>query len=128
MVVIIIFMKWLPIILILSLLFVAGCAKTVYVCYDGSERDDIKKCPIVILPKLTDIEAGRAVDNFGTAVAQAKRDTYTRVNIYTQNGTWFSNTLFTNSMNGTIKQVSFRINGKTGDVSCVSGCEYLKPQ
>ncbi len=108
------------------LVLVSACAKHVYVCYDGSTRDDQKKCPTVPVPTIDELAAGRAMDNYGNAVSQAKRDVYTRVNMYSQNGSYYSTVLFTNSGTGAIQKLLFRIDGKTADVTCVNGCDYIK--
>ena len=61
------------------------------------------------------------MDNYGGAVARAMGDTYTRVNIYPQNASWYSSVLFTNPTTQSVKEASFRIDGKTGNVKCLPG-------
>ena len=65
------------------------------------------------------------MDNFGYAVASAKQEAYKRVNLYSQNGSFYSSVVFGNSETKSYKQLLFKIDGKTADVSCVSGCDYL---
>jgi hypothetical protein len=117
-------MKAITIILIIILFLVAGCSK-VYVCYDGTTKKVQSLCPTVPSPHIEEQEAARAIDNYGTAIAQAKGDVYTRVNIYSQNTTWYSGVLFTNMQTQNVKQAIFKIDGKTATVTCQSGCDYV---
>jgi hypothetical protein len=102
-----------------------GCTK--YACYDGTVQKDLVNCPILKVSTVAEQDAGKYVDNYGQAVAQAKRQSYTRVNMYNQNATWYANVLFTDSLVGDINKVLLKIDGKTGDVSCITGCEYFAP-
>jgi hypothetical protein len=118
--------KFMFILVILSsLTLLTGCARTEYVCYDGSVQKTIAKCPIIQVTALTSQDAETIADNYGRAVASAKRDSYTKVNVYMKNSTWYANILFTNSDSGNIANVLLKIHGQTGDVSCVTGCDYL---
>ena len=116
--------RFILIILVLIAIIITGCS-TKYVCYDGKVQNDAKKCPKVPVPEVTDIAAGIAMDNFGYAVASAKQEAYKRVNLYSQNGSFYSSVVFGNSETKSYKQLLFKIDGKTADVSCVSGCDYL---
>ena len=116
-------MKYIALLLMLCIL-VSGCAK-VYVCYDGTTQKIASRCPVLPQTELTEQEAGRIMDNYGSAMAQAKGDSYTKVNLYQQNATWFANVLFTNRQNQTVNEASFRIDGRTGNVKCLSGCGYV---
>jgi len=113
-------------VIVLSFLL-TGCSK--YVCYDGSVKKNVKDCPILPVAIVSDTDAGRYVDSYGLAVAQAKQNSYTRVNMYTKDASWYANVLFTDISTGAINKVLLKIDGKTGDVSCVTGCDYfnLKP-
>jgi len=117
---------FIALVLILGIIIflLSGCA-TRYVCYDGTEQKDIKKCPIFIMPKVSEIQAGQSMDSYGYAYAQAKGDVYTRVNLYQDNGTWYSNALFANSVSGIVRNVMFKIDGKTANITCLQGCDYL---
>ncbi len=118
-------MKWFVIILVLSIVLLSGCTK-VYVCWDGSQEKLASRCPTIPRAEITEQEAGKSMDSFGTAIAQAKGDSYTRVNLYQQNKTWYSGVLFTNKQTQTVTEARFRIDGKTGTVTCQTGCEYLE--
>lgn len=107
-------------------LVLTGCG-TKYVCYDGTIQKRSIDCPVVEVSSVADIDAAKYVDNYGTAVAQAKRQAYTRVNMYNKDANWFANVLFTDSMTGNINKVLLKIDGTTGDVTCVTGCEYFAP-
>jgi hypothetical protein len=123
-----IFYKMLLVLVIISsVFFLSGCGRE-YVCYNGLIEKHIEDCPVLPTLTLADLDAQRIADNYGIAVANAKQDSYTRVNTYTKNATWYANVLFTNSRSGSIANVSLKINGQTGDVSCVTGCEYLQTQ
>jgi hypothetical protein len=111
---------------IFALMFISGCSSTIYVCYDNTTKTDQSKCPIVPVPAVTELDAGKAMDSYGFAVAQAKKDSYTRVNLYSQGGSWYASVLFTNSETASIQKLLFKIDGKTADVSCITGCDYLK--
>ncbi|GEM_PF-2258417 len=111
-------------ILALSLLL-TGCTK--YVCYDGTTQKNSLDCPILEVSIVSQEDAGKYVDNYGYAVAQAKQHSYTRVNMYTKDATWFANALFTDVKTGDINKVLLKINGQTGDVTCMTGCEYFNP-
>ncbi len=113
--------------LILGLSFVLTGCSTKYICYDGTEQKRSTDCPLIEVSFVEELDAGKYVDNYGMAVAQAKRQAYTRVNMYNQNATWFANALFTDSVTGDINKVLLRIDGQTGDVSCITGCEYFNP-
>lgn len=117
-------MKSSYVLLLILVLLISGCSK-IYVCYDGSTQKLASKCPKLPTPELTEQEAGKVMDNFGYAYAQAKGDTYTRVNLYSRNTTWYSGVLFTNKQNQSVKETTFLINGTTGNVKCLTGCEYL---
>lgn len=117
-------MKWI-IGLMVILLLLSGCTK-VYVCWDGSQQKLASRCPIIPRAEITEQEAGKSMDNYGTAIAYAKGDSYTRVNLYQQNKTWYSGVLFTNKQTQAVNQLTFRIDGKTGTVTCETGCEYLE--
>jgi hypothetical protein len=116
-------MKWFIVLVVASFL-IAGCS-TKYVCYDGTTQKEQRKCPTVAIPVITLADATRSMENYGNAVAQAKREAYTKVNIYAQNGSWYSTGLFTNSETNSIKQVQFKIDGKTSEVTCITGCDYI---
>lgn len=115
----------LAIILLLAFIaiFIVGCtSKIVYVCYDGTTQIDMKKCPTL---SVTQQVAGLAMDNFGRAVAQAKGDTYTRVNIYAKDNYWYSTVIFGNSETGKVNQLLFNISGATAQPQCMTHCDYL---
>jgi hypothetical protein len=114
-------------ILILSLSFVLTGCSTKYVCYDGTEQKKSIDCPTIEVSSVAELDAGKYVDNYGVAVAQAKRQSYTRVNMYNKDASWFANVLFTDQTTGGINKVLLKIDGKTGDVSCITGCEYFNP-
>ena len=118
-------MKWVIALLIVSLFLIAGCSK-VYICYDGTQQKIASRCPTIPRATLTEQEAGRAMDSYGSAIAQAKGDSYTRVNLYQQNATWYSGVLFTNKQTQTVNQATFKVDGKTGIVTCQTGCAYLE--
>lgn len=118
-------MKWFVIILVLSIVLLSGCTK-VYVCWDGTQQKLASRCPTIPRAELTEQEAGKSMDSYGTAIAQAQGDSYTRVNLYQQNKTWYSGVLFTNKQTQAVTQATFRIDGKTGTVTCQTGCEYVK--
>ena len=117
----------LVLIMISSVFILSGCGRE-YVCYNGDIQKNIKDCPVLPTLVLTDLDAQRIADNYGMAVASAKLDSYTRVNTYTKNSTWYANVLFTNSISGNIVSVLLKINGQTGDISCITGCDYLAAQ
>lgn len=117
-------LKYTIALLILSTIILSGCQK-IYVCYDGTTQKIASKCPRIPLPDITETQAGKAMDSFGTAIAQARGDTYTRVNLYSQNSTWYSGVLFTNKQQQDVRESKFRIDGKTAAVTCISGCEYV---
>lgn len=117
-------MKAISIILIVTIILLAGCSK-VFVCYDGTTKKLQSQCPIIPSPYIEEQEATRAIDNYGNAIAQAKGDYYTRVNIYSQNTTWYAGVLFTNMQTQNVKQATFRIDGKTAAVTCQTGCDYV---
>ena len=122
------FYKFAFILLMISSVFLlSGCGRE-YVCYNGDIQKEVKDCPVLPTLALTDLDAQRIADNYGIAVASAKLDIYTRVNTYSKNSTWYANVLFTNSNSGNIVNVLLKINGQTGDISCVTGCDYLKVQ
>jgi hypothetical protein len=112
-------------IVVASLLILTGCTK--YVCYDGSVKKLSKDCPVVKISKVSELDAGKYIDNYGLAVAQAKHQGYTRVNLYNKDATWYANVLLTDSTTGSINKLLFKIDGETGDVSCITGCEYFNP-
>lgn len=104
---------------------ITGCSKE-YVCYDGTIQKIASKCPTIPRAEINEQEAGKAIDNYGNAIAQAKGDYYTRVNLYQQNKTWYAGVLFTNRETQKINQLTFKIDGKTAAVNCQTGCEYLE--
>lgn len=118
-------MKWIMGLMVITLLLLSGCTK-VYVCWDGSQQKLASRCPTIPRAEITEQEAGKSMDNYGTAIAHAKGDSYTRVNLYQQNKTWYSGVLFTNKQTQAVNQLTFRIDGKTGTVTCQTGCEYLE--
>ena len=120
-----VFLSFFMLFVLSSIILLTGCARTQYVCYDGTVQKTEAKCPIVQIPTLTSQNAEQIADNYGRAVANAKRDSYTRVNVYSKNSTWYANMLFTNSGSGNIANVLLQIDGKTGDVTCMTGCEYI---
>jgi len=117
-------MKVFMLVLMISMLLLMGCSK-VFVCYDGTTQRIQGQCPTIPSPYIDEQDAIRAIDNYGSAVSQAKGDSYTRVNIYSQNTTWYAGVLFTNIQTQTVKQATFRIDGKTAAVTCQSGCDYV---
>lgn len=118
-------MKWFMLLLVVSMILLSGCTK-VFVCYDGTTQTIASRCPTIPRAELTEQEAGKAIDSYGNAVAQARGDAYTRVNLFQTNRTWYSGVLFTNKQTQTVSQATFRIDGKTGTVTCQTGCNYLE--
>ncbi|GIU68767.1 MAG: hypothetical protein KatS3mg002_0003 [Candidatus Woesearchaeota archaeon] len=116
--------KIILLIMFIALFVLSGCSK-VYVCYDGTTQKIASKCPTIPRAEVSEQEAGKAVDNYGNAIAQAKGEQYTRINLYQQNKTWYSGALFINKQTQTIHQVTFKIDGKTATVSCQTGCDYI---
>ena len=119
-------MKLAYVLLLVLILVLSGCTK-ISVCYDGTTQRIASRCPKIPVPDLTELEAGKVMDNFGFAYAQAKGDSYTRVNLYSKNTTWYSGVLFTNKQSQTVKEATFKIDGKTGTVHCLTGCDYINP-
>lgn len=111
-------------VIISSMFVLSGCGRE-YVCYNGAVQKNVEDCPVLPTLALTDFDAQRIADNYGFAVATAKQDSYTRVNTYTKNSTWYANVLFTNIKSGNIVNVLLKISGQTGDISCVTGCDYF---
>jgi hypothetical protein len=110
--------------IICSALLLSGCGRQ-YVCYNGVVQKNIEDCPTLPTLTVSDMDAQRITDNYGMAIANARHDLYTRVNIYSKNSTWYANVIFTNSQTKNISKVLLKISGQTGDVSCVTGCDYL---
>lgn len=98
----------------------------VIICSDGQMVDDFFDCPIDPTPSITARQAETAVQNYGSAQAQARGDRFTRVNTYKEGADYFSQTLFTNTQTSNVAEVTFKIDGKTANVECVQGCEYLR--
>lgn len=112
---------------LLALLFLGACS-TKYVCYEGTVVDNERDCPILPVIRVTDREAGAAADRFGQAHAQAKGDQYSRVNIYREEGDWFTNVLFIERQTERVHEATLKVDGRTTTVTCVSGCEYMQPR
>lgn len=109
----------------IGLLMIISACSTKYVCFDGSVEKNSAKCPVYPIPAKTEREAKLSVDSFGSAYAQAKKDRYTFVNIFTSSSNWFADVLFTSTETGEVHSVRLIVDGKTGSVDCYSGCSYL---
>jgi hypothetical protein len=110
---------------ILLLLVIFSGKKTVYVCYDGTEQQDIKKCPVVPPLYITQKQADAAVTTYANAYALPKSDRIFVVNIYRTNSSWKSTVAFSGIKSNTTHEILFNIDGKTSTVTCLEGCEYL---
>ena len=112
-------------VILVGLLVVMSACSTKYVCFDGSIEKNSDKCPDYPIPLKTERDAKMSVDSFGSAYAQAKKDRYTFVNIFASSGDWFADVLFTSTVTGEVHSVKLLVDGKTGSVDCLEGCDYL---
>lgn len=110
---------------IVLLLFLFMGKKIVYVCYDGTEQEDSKKCPAVPPLVITQKVADEAVTTYATAYALPKGDRANIVNVYQSNMSWRSEVLFSNMKTQEVHRVLVNIDGKTSTVTCLEGCDYL---
>lgn len=117
--------KLLIILSVAALLFLAGCSKETYVCYNGHQVDKADECPVY--PTITVIErkAAQAADNFARAYTLTGDLQFTRVNIYVEEGDWFSDVIFTNRQTKEVDQVKLKIDGRTSTVTCIENCAVL---
>lgn len=119
-------MKRLVILLaLIALVLLPACTK-VYVCYDNTTQNRQSLCPTVPSPTISLKEAQQAVDSYGQAYALARNDRFTRVTLFAQNKSYYSDILFTNAKDGSVSAVKLEINGKTRQITCIDGCTYLE--
>ncbi|MCF7865845.1 hypothetical protein K9M18_00215 [Candidatus Woesearchaeota archaeon] len=117
--------KTIILIMILILIFLAGCTSTKYICYNGLETKNIKECTVYPTITLNEIKASRAVDNYGRGYVVGKDITFTRVNTYVQGGDWYSDVLFSERNTGSVAEVKLKIDGRTSSITCIDGCEAI---
>ena len=114
-------------IVVIILLMLLVTRKETYVCYDGTEQKVKSKCPSVPPLTITQKAADDAVTTYATSYARSKAGVIASIiNVYRANSSWRSDVTFSNSKTGEFNQLTFNIDGKTGTVSCISGCEYLQ--
>ncbi|MGV8162993.1 MAG: hypothetical protein ACP5N2_06705 [Candidatus Nanoarchaeia archaeon] len=111
--------------LIVLLLLLFTGKKIVYVCYDGTEQAELRKCPAVPPLTITQKLAEEAVTTFANAYALPKGDRASVVNVYRMNSSWKSELLFSNIKTQEVNRVLVNIDGKTSTVTCLEGCDYL---
>jgi hypothetical protein len=112
---------------LIPLIFLVACSSTVYVCFDGTERERSRDCPTLPTTPLTRMEAERAADNFANAYVRARSLQVSRVNtFYNASGNFYTELLFSIQGNNTVNRVTLEINGRTGSVSCYEGCAFLE--
>lgn len=111
--------------LIVLLLLIFTGKKIVYVCYDGTEQEDLKKCPAVPPLVITQKLADEAVTTYANAYAVPKGDRASVVNVYRNNMSWRSEVLFSNMKTQEVHRVLVNIDGKTSTITCLEGCDYL---
>ncbi|MFT4261144.1 MAG: hypothetical protein ACMXX9_01800 [Candidatus Woesearchaeota archaeon] len=115
-------------VLTLIVIFQMFSTNEVIVCSNGDVVETIFDCPRDPVPSINERQAETAVQNYGSAQAQARGDRFTRVNIYREDANFFSQTLFTNTQTNNVAELTFKIDGRTANVECIQGCEYLAPR
>jgi hypothetical protein len=113
------------VVVVLAVLLIIGKKQITYVCYDGTEQQELKKCPAV--PALTiDVKkATEAINNYARAYASSKSDTYSIVNVYRNGSLWQTEVLFSSIKTKEVHSVNLDVDGKTATVTCITGCDYL---
>lgn len=113
---------------VLLIIFAFTNTTTVYVCYEGSVVEDNRNCPTLPVITVTQRDAERAADNFANAIARSKGDSYSRVNSFREESNFFIDGVFTNTRDGTINRLTFKVDGRTSRVECIEGCSYFEDE
>ncbi len=110
---------------ILAVLLIMGKKQTSYICYDGTEQQDLNKCPTVPTLAIDQKKATDAINNYARAYASSKADSYSIVNVYRNGSIWKTDVLFSSTKTKEVYSVNLDIDGKTATVTCTAGCAYL---
>ena len=115
-------------VLFLFTIYLLFSSSTEYVCYDGTVQDNARDCPTLPTLRIDQRVAERNVDNYGNAVSRALGYSFNRVSVYREGANFRSSVLFTDNVNRNIIESILQVNGTTGSVSCVEGCDFLNKE
>ncbi len=96
-----------------------------FVCYDGSEREDMADCPSYPATTLEERQASTIANNYGNAIQSAKGDNYNQITTYWEGGNYYSSLMFSDREGGYTHEMLVQVNGTTGRTNCVEGCDYI---
>lgn len=113
------------IILILFLFTLSACTETTYICYNGLQLEDPSGCPTYPTIKIDEKKAIETSTNYAKGYATGKDLSYSLVNTYAAAEHWYSDIIFSNKDDYAVYEVKIQINGQTGSVSCIQGCQAM---
>ena len=111
--------------LVILLFSLSACSKIMYICYNGEQMEDPNNCPTYPTITIDEEKAVETTTNYAKGYATGKQLTYSLVNTYPAAENWYSDLIFSKKETNDVYEVKIEINGKTGSVTCIQGCQAI---
>lgn len=111
--------------LALLLIILSACSQTTYICYNGEQLKDPLGCPTYPTIKIDEKKAVDISTNYAKGYSTGKQLTYSLVSTYPAAEHWYSDIIFSKKDENVVYEVKIEINGKTGSVTCIQGCQAM---
>lgn len=110
---------------IILLFIVTACSSTTYICYNGKQLEDPSGCPTYPTIKIDEKKAVETSTNYAKGYSTGKDLSYSIVSTYPAAEHWYSDIIFSKKDENVVYEVKIQINGQTGSVTCIQGCQAM---
>lgn len=111
--------------IVLLLFTLAACSETTYICYNGEQLEDPNGCPTYPTIKIEEKKAIETSTNYAKGYSIGKDLSYSLVSTYPAEEHWYSDIIFSKKDGNVVYEVKIQINGQTGSVTCIQGCQAM---
>ncbi len=109
----------------LALFFLLLTSDEVYICSDGSEVSNPLDCPVDQAPVIAESRARTNAQTYGQVYGQALDKQFTVVTSFREGSDYKVIGLFSSRTQSVVSEITFLVDGRTGTVSCIEGCDIL---
>ena len=110
---------------IILLFTLTACSSTTYICYNGLQVNDFNECPTYPTIKIDEKKAVETSTNYAKGYSTGKDLSYSIVSTYPAAEHWYSDIIFSKKDENVVYEVKIQINGQTGSVTCIQGCQAM---